>query len=435
MRDELSTSEYALAHKRWEGETAALKSAIQRAAVTESDHYLKQLGDAFDKGEHLAMERKLYQIVATHELAKAGELPVTGTGLEVVRAGDHPAGELISEPASVLRAVKEFAQTMNKVRAYCVPLAVDLLAAATTCPIEHRNDAAGNMDELFNEETFARSIRRLRSDTGLGIDGWRGITLRWAPEWMRQAYLGALRSGAVHGFPTIWSEWPVVMIPKRGKDPAVFSKNRDIWLTPHGWKVQTGMAREGYDAMADKHMLPHSSGFRTGRNGAEAVLAVRLLLEIAASIGVGLARAMLDLAGFFMGIPKLFMYAIEHWLAVNSGATASMRSVQDGAVGRVNTAHGMTDCFKVRAGIGQGCNCSPSRAMLQLVPTQLTLARLVPGFPLPTRGIQLLAVLMMGWFADDANFAAQRMTSIMVALDVAWMPRCVTKDGITREGW
>ena len=72
--------------------------------------------------------------------------------------------------------------------------------------------------------------------------------------------------------------------------------------------------------------------------------------------------------------------------------------------------------------------------MLQLVPTQLTLARLVPGFPLPTRGVQLLAVLMMGWFADDANFAAQRMTSIMVALDVAWMLALISGNEVGVDG-
>ena len=103
---------------------------------------------------------------------------------------------------------------------------------------------------------------------------------------MRQRYLAALRRAAVTNFPEQWSEWPVVMIPKRGKDPAIFSKNRDIWLTPHGWKVQTGMLREAYDEMADEHMLPHSCGFRPGRNGAEAVLAVRLLIELAASLGM-----------------------------------------------------------------------------------------------------------------------------------------------------
>ena len=54
--------------------------------------------------------------------------------------------------------------------------------------------------------------------------------------------------------------------------------------------------------------------------------------------------------------------------------------------GRVITAHGLSDEFCMVAGTGQGCNCSPNRANIDLAPLQWTLERLIPGYPLPTIG-------------------------------------------------
>ena len=48
-------------------------------------------------------------------------------GLDVVRAGDHKDGEVLSEPKQVLDAVRGFAVKMNDVRGYNVPMAVALL--------------------------------------------------------------------------------------------------------------------------------------------------------------------------------------------------------------------------------------------------------------------------------------------------------------------
>ena len=34
--------------------------------------------------------------------------------------------------------------------------------------------------EAVNIDTLEASLRRVRPDTGVGGDGWRGITLKWA---------------------------------------------------------------------------------------------------------------------------------------------------------------------------------------------------------------------------------------------------------------
>ena len=193
-------------------------------------------------------------------------------------------------------------------------------------------DGGGEGGEVgaFTEANFDASLARLRVNTGLGSDGWRGVLMRWAPRWLRLRYLQAMRDGAPtngvrhgrlpggeHGardaaavagaaaeqddYPSGWSEWYVVMIPKRGKDPSIFSKNRDIWLVPHGWKIAAGMLRVEYEAAADDAMLPSSSGFRAGRNAPEAIWTVRAISETAAMLCTGVARAFLDLQGLCRG--------------------------------------------------------------------------------------------------------------------------------------
>ena len=93
-------------------------------------------------------------------------------------------------------------------------------------------------------------------------------------------------------------------------------------------------------------------------------------------------------------------------MGVPAGVTATMRTLQEVAKGRVITAHGLTKGFRVRAGTGQGCNCAPNRANVDLSPLQWTLERLVTGYRLPTRRDRRLATVNMLWFADDANTVA-----------------------------
>ena len=74
-------------------------------------------------------------------------------------------------------------------------------------------------------------------------------------------------------------------------------------------------------------------------------------------------------------------------MGVEPGITRTMCALQGKVSGRVITAHGLSDEFCMVAGTGQGCNCSPNRANIDLAPLQWTLERLIPGYPLPTKGV------------------------------------------------
>lgn len=117
----------------------------------------------------------------------------------------------------------------------------------------------GWADRVFSQEVFQAVLKKQRRDKGLGADGWQGVLAKWAPEWMQERYrLGAIGVAVDLDFPGEWLTHHVRMIPRAGRDPALFSKNRDIWLSPHGWSIMTGCFRVEYEKAQERMSVPAS---------------------------------------------------------------------------------------------------------------------------------------------------------------------------------
>ena len=296
--------------------------------------------------------------------------------------------------------------------------------------------------DIFTEDAYDLALGRMRVRQAVGIDGWRGVLLRWSAGWARDAYLTALRGmmAAWGGWPVEWYDWLVTMIEKKGKDPRIFGNLRDIWQSCHGWKIFTGMTRLQYQASGDASMPNYASGFRQRRNAMEAVLTTVLAGEQAAAVCAPMARGYIDLSGFFMGVSQNVAYAMAHAVGVPPSVSECMYSFASGLNGRVDTgALGLTPRFSVTQGLGQGCSNAPDRAMIDLLPTQLTAARLVPGFGFVSRAWRRTGSkrwVLMGWFADDANALQDRPLLLVLFLDVAWMASFVSGNrfGVDSKG-
>ena len=242
--------------------------------------------------------------------------------------------------------------------------------------------------DVLTEDAFDQALGRMRVRQAVGADGWRGVLLRWSTGWARVAYLKALRGmmATWGGWPDEWHDWLVTMIEKKGKDSRVFGNLRDIWQSCHGWKIFTGMTRLQYQAIGDVAMPNFASGFRQRRNAMEAVLTTVLAGEQAAAVCAPIARAYVDLSGFFMGVSRKVAFALENGVGMPPSVSECMYSFASGLNGRVDTgALGLTPRFAVAQGLGQGCSNAPDRAMIDLLPAQLTAARLVPGFGFVSR--------------------------------------------------
>ena len=464
-----------LARYRRRAEREAIETALEHVAgqqerlnkQREGDYWKAQLRRAAEQegdGAFMAAVYSLASSLVSGVFGKAGSGKGGAASIAAVHEEDDPDKPLITDPRRVLDAVAEFSRRMNEPRTSNVAVTIDLMRGAGWHVEGDGAQPQGQADqgqpgaggairpacwraaaELFTEDTFDQALARMRVRQAVGTDGWRGVLLRWAEGWARSAYLDALRGmlAAWGGWPTEWNDWLVTMIEKKGKDPRVFANLRDIWQSCHGWKIFTGMTRLHYQAIGDTAMPNFASGFRQRRNGMEAVLTTALAGEQAAALCAPIARGFVDLRSFFMGVSTPAQFALEHAVGVASCVSECHYAFAMSRCGRVDTGvFGLAPRVQVAQGLGQGCSNAPDRAMIDLLPAQLTAARLVPGFGFVSRagpgdgaGRGLTQVLQ-GWFADDANAVADRPLLLVLFVDVLWLASFVSGNrfGIDSKG-
>ena len=465
-----------LARYRRRAEQEAITTALEYVSAQqaelgkqrEGDYWKAQLRKAAAQEGEGAFMTAVYALAASlisGVFGKAGSGKGGAANIASVHEDDDPDKPLISDPQRVLKALAEFSEKMNEPRTSNVAVTMDLMRAAgwrvngdgarpqgQGCGAQEAPKAATPDAErwqtavdIFTEDAFDQALSRMRVRQAVGVDGWRGVLLRWSTGWARDAYLNALRGmlASWGGWPEQWYDWVVTMIEKKGKDPRVFGNLRDIWQSCHGWKIFTGMTRMQYQAAGDVAMPNFASGFRQRRNGMEAVLTTALAGEQAAALCAPIGRGYVDLRSFFMGVSTPVAFALEHGVGVPPSVSECFYSFAAGRSGRVDTGVlGLTPRFGVAQGLGQGCSNAPDRAMIDLLPAQLTAARLVPGFGFisrawpPARAASGLRHVLQGWFADDANALAGRPLLLVLFVDVFWMASFVSGNrfGIDSKG-
>ena len=368
----------------------------------------------------------IYRVIGAYTRGTVGKAGGGGGPLEIreVRRGDREDGEPVVVPTSVLKQVREAGQKMTKNRPHNERVALRLLEIGAEAA-GWRTGAAAEEPEwaarVYSETVFDTQVRRCRVEQGVGSDGFRCVAVRWADRWMRLGYLRDLREVAMtQVYPGKWKEWLVLMIEKPGRDKTLIKNLRDLWLVPHGWKLITGMNAREYERAYERKLPTHATGFRQGHNALEALMAVKLAGSVMGGVEAQVWRAYVDLDGFFMHINRLVLLELELAMGVVDGVPRGMKALQDAAVGRINTRYGLTELFKMESGCGQGCNASPVRSLADLLPAQLTVARLVPGVKFPVRGDGARAVMQQGWFADDGTLLAESGRELQMGLDAIW---------------
>ena len=91
-------------------------------------------------------------------------------------------------------------------------------------------------------------------------------------------------------------------------------------------------------------------------------------------------RQFLDLGVFFMSCIRQVQWEAERWCGVRPEVSATVKALYEGANGRYETAHGLTDSFPLARGCTQGCSQSPTRAKMQLRMLQVAVHRLCEGY-------------------------------------------------------
>ena len=181
------------------------------------------------------------------------------------------------------------------------------------------------------------------------------------------------------------------------------------------------MLRTEYLRVRDWATPNSQRGFWDWRDAAEATTAAVLQNEMTATLCTATARLMIDFKGFFMGIPRGQLFAMEEMLHVVPGVTAIVRSLHSVLTGRVQTAYGLTDAFRCMSGTGQGCNTAPVRSTLQLTATMAAIDHYGGGFQFVTPLGAKAAVVSQALFADDINNPSRDAADLQLTADVTWV--------------
>ena len=266
-----------------------------------------------------------------------------------------------------------------------------------------------------------RALRRMRpSGQAAGIDGWKGVLLRWAPFMLQVMYGEALRRASLQRqYPDEWSVNLVTHVPKPGKSVTDISKMRDLWNCAHGWKVCTQVLRQEYDRVSGFVMPGCQRGFRAYMNAGEAAGVASFQTEVATALCMPVIRLYVDLKGFFMGIQRKLLYALEGELGVATEVTQCIKTVHDVMRGRADTAHGLSEPWKVLTGTGQGCVCAPCRSTLQLIIMIMAIERYGGGYCMEVPAGASAACFRQVWFADDLSGGARDGQSLQCTFDGA----------------
>ena len=195
------------------------------------------------------------------------------------------------------------------------------------------------VQRVFSTGAMQRALKRMRpKGQAAGVDGWLGILLSWAPVTIQSRYLEQLRRAAVDlVYPDIWPVNLVTHIPKPGKGVTSIGKMRDLWNCVHGWKINTQILSLEYNRCNEDVLPGCQCGFREACDASMAASVAVYQTEEATTLCSTIGRVMVDLSGFFMGVRRDLLYALEGDLGVAPGVTACMKAVHDAMHGRADT--------------------------------------------------------------------------------------------------
>ena len=94
-------------------------------------------------------------------------------------------------------------------------------------------------DENITWKDFEEAVAKAKANKGMGVDGFNAYLLntKLCPEGVRRHYCACLHAMIrEREFPERFREWRCVLAMKKGEDPRVVHRRRDLWLVPHAQK-------------------------------------------------------------------------------------------------------------------------------------------------------------------------------------------------------
>ena len=177
------------------------------------------------------------------------------------------------------------------------------------------------MRELMPNARWRQLLGKVRERLAVGDDGFPAYLLRQATAEVQGLYLDGLRDIVrTKDVPGSWSDWPVILAPKPGKDRRLLPKRRDITLLPHGWALHMKLIQPGYSKPVEVVRPWCQAGFEAFRTPPCQTLGLRAAMEQAMVMSSTVAIAFLDYKGFFNSIICMVQRRCEvHFVSKSEG--------------------------------------------------------------------------------------------------------------------
>ena len=129
-----------------------------------------------------------------------------GAPLLKVRHNDEPGEEFVTEPTEVQEEVRAYMAKASEPRRANIKAALRLLDDEEPRPSPPRTDWDGE-DGLLGLINFHRALRLCKEHTGVGIDGFKCVIIRYSAAFVRELYWNALVNVVnSNDFPESWQQ-------------------------------------------------------------------------------------------------------------------------------------------------------------------------------------------------------------------------------------
>ena len=278
----------------------------------------------------------------------------------------------------------------------------------------------------MSDARWRRLLGKARARLAVGGDGFPGYLLRQATAEVQGLFLDGLRDIVrTRDVPESWSDWPVILAPKPGKDRRLLRKRRDITLLPHAWALFMKLIQPGYSRPVEVARPWCQAGFEAFRTPPAQTLGLRAAMEQAMAMRSTIAIAFLDYKGFFNSIIRMVQRRCEAHFGVAPRLTDIVFAVHEAGKAYFETALGKVGPAAVRCGNGQGCPRGPDRSLLPLT----VVIRAVEI--LEARGFVYAAPegfergVPQFWMADDGAFVSDCVEGVQLIFEAVWLTSLV----------
>jgi len=177
------------------------------------------------------------------------------------------------------------------------------------------------------------------------------------------------------------------------------------------------MLTNEYERAAREHVPSSQAGYGSRRSTLEQILVLRLAQQQAKIKGTDLYIGFQDYSCYFMKCIHEITHEITRATGVDPAVDAVMKELHTEVTGKYETYWGLTQGFKIRRGLGQGCVAAATRSKIVGAVTQKAISKIAKGisFTAAEGSVPVLS------FADDQTFTSSDHNSLQLAYDTSYI--------------